>query len=143
MKAFEAYSEEESLGSARKRLAIWKVAERNKAQGALETPHLEQMVRDAVREAAWSPNGEMLASGDEFGLRLWDVASGARVGSFRRDEIISISWSPGGRHIASTSYLGGVVIYDVTKKEVSAEIGSSYSAALFLVTRWEIYCFRG
>lgn len=56
----------------------------------------------AIRELSFSPDGtRLLGATEAFGGVMWDVATGATIGSFvqRRGELLRASFSPGGRFV--------------------------------------------
>lgn len=69
---------------------------------------------------AWTPDGTVLAVGDQFGnIRLWNRKG---IGLIKRIEahlasINSLSWSPDGMRLASASNDGTVRIWEVQKDE--------------------------
>jgi len=69
-----------------------------------------------VLSAAYSPDGKMIASGDDDGmLRLWDIATGETVHVFAGHEsaINSLVFSPDGKTLLSGSYDQTIRLWDV------------------------------
>ncbi len=57
-----------------------------------------------VRDVAWSPNGNCIASaGYDKTAQLWDPFTGEQfvIYAEHSSEIISVIWSPDGAHVAS------------------------------------------
>ena len=74
------------------------------------------LIWEAARALAFSPDGKILASGDEFGkISLWDIAVARRI---RQDEahagIVSVvRFSPDGRQMVSGGCDGAIRLWDV------------------------------
>jgi serine/threonine protein kinase/WD40 repeat protein len=55
-----------------------------------------------VKAAAFTPDGRLLLTGTGDGLRLWDAATGKRIGPVLPiAEIRGVAWSPAGRHFVA------------------------------------------
>ncbi len=107
-----------ALGSAT--VTVWRVAD------GLEERSFP--VQDVVREAALSPDGKLLATGD-FGtpgvgmfrnlptarVRIWDMSDGRELRSFvaHADSIVALAFSADGRRLASASTDQSVKVWDV------------------------------
>jgi WD40 repeat protein len=71
---------------------------------------------EAARALRFSPDGAMLASGEEFGqLNLWDIGQTARRHGIKAHSDIAsaIAFSPDGRHVISGSCDGSIKLWDV------------------------------
>ncbi|RIK71647.1 peptidase C14 [candidate division KSB1 bacterium] len=70
-----------------------------------------------VTKVAFSPNGEIMASGDESGIIiLWDLITGQQNGGpliSQSGEVSCIAFSPDGRIMASNSNKNSIVLFDV------------------------------
>jgi RNA polymerase sigma factor (sigma-70 family) len=66
---------------------------------------------------AFSPDGQRLAAGGTWTIRLWDVKSAKSVATFEghRGKIKSLAFSPDGKRLASASEDSSVLIWDVSK----------------------------
>jgi formylglycine-generating enzyme required for sulfatase activity/Tol biopolymer transport system component len=84
---------------------------------------------DEVTSVAFSPDGELLATGswdpdidsiDE--VRLWDVSTGEHVGSLsgHGEQVLSVAFSPDGQRLAAglVNTLKNIVLWDLTSGEI-------------------------
>jgi WD40 repeat protein len=79
---------------------------------------------DNVRALALSPDDKILAVGDDTNsIRLIDAASGKETGKLNghSDWILCLSFSPDGTRLASGSYDGHMIIWDLAAKKKVAE----------------------
>jgi hypothetical protein len=69
-----------------------------------------------LEQVTFSDDGRLLASSDGAVVHVWEVATGAKVYTFRghRDEIRSLSFSAGGRRLASAAADSTVLIWDLS-----------------------------
>ena len=70
---------------------------------------------------AWSPDGEVLASGSEFGgIRFWNIQTGEVLQTleWRGGDVASLTWSPDGEVLASGSEFGGIRFWNIQTGEV-------------------------
>jgi hypothetical protein len=70
---------------------------------------------DATYDAAWSPNGQRIAStSKDTTVQIWDATDGSHVFIYRghQDEVYAASWSPNGKRIASCSKDKTVQVWD-------------------------------
>lgn len=85
-----------------------------------DEPHVLSGHTDAAYGLAYSPDGELLASGSyDNSLTLWRVDDGSKTGSLsgHRDQVFRIAFSPDGERIASASGDGSVMIWDVASRQ--------------------------
>lgn len=65
---------------------------------------------------SYSPDGNALASGGDTTIKLWDIASGDLLTTFRHsDRITSVSFSPDGSPLASGTDTGAVELWDTSE----------------------------
>ena len=80
---------------------------------------------------AWSPSGEVLASGGSTGLTLWDVKTGQAVDVLdTKDTLISLDWDPKGQLLAAGvgAMSGEIMIYDTSARKVISTHKTEYGA---------------
>jgi RNA polymerase sigma factor (sigma-70 family) len=65
---------------------------------------------------AFSPDGRLIASSDLADVHLWEAATGKKVRTFRghRNEMESLTFSANGRRLASGSWDGTVLVWDLS-----------------------------
>ena len=71
-----------------------------------------------VRNLALHSGGRRLVSaGGGRAARIWDVATGERISTFRdhQDGVVNVSWSPDGRMLLSLGVDGQVRVWDATR----------------------------
>ena len=74
------------------------------------------LIWECSRALRFSPDGTILASGDEWGkVSLWDIAKGNRLREFQAHKRIvsALRFSPDGRRVASGSIDGTIKLWDV------------------------------
>ena len=86
---------------------------------------------DWVRSLAWSPDGQILASGSrDTTIQLWDTASGRLYHTFssHSDEVYGLAWSPDGQKLASGSGDATVRLWNVAAKKLQQTLTGHHSA---------------
>jgi len=81
-----------------------------------------------VSAVAWSPEGELLVSGNTDGmLRWWDVAQGKSVATVQAHDgwVRSIQVSPDGRMAASCGEPGVIKLWDIQSRQHISTIRSN------------------
>jgi WD40 repeat protein len=72
--------------------------------GNAPLPLANDVMRGLVSVVAFSPDGELLAAGDEFGtVRIWDVVKRQELATFmgHKDVVTTLAFSPDSRTLAS------------------------------------------
>jgi len=99
----------------------------------------------SVYSVAFSPDGQMLASGSADGtLILWDVKTGRSIGRrYHTDQVYSVAFSPDGQTLATGSYFrsdtdssrnqGEVCLWNVTASERIARLPTRSKAPVMHV----------
>jgi WD40 repeat protein len=72
-----------------------------------------------VSSVAFSPNGKLLATGDQNGSTyLWDVATGRRIATLptpgANSSVSSVAFSPNGKLLATANQDGATSLWSVT-----------------------------
>jgi WD40 repeat protein len=92
---------------------------------ALETGSREgELLHDMTRSLAYSPDGRMIATGDDFGkVKLWDVKSHGQLfeASAHSAAVGVVLFSPDGRSLATGSRDGSVTVWDVRGRKPLVE----------------------
>jgi WD40 repeat protein len=79
---------------------------------------------DMTRSLDWSPDGRMIATGDDYGsVRFWDPATGLRLGEANAQSgiILAVRFSPDSRFVATGCSQGGVRVWDTRTLQLVAQ----------------------
>ena len=91
---------------------------------------------DPVVALAFSPDGNILASGSFKEIRLWDVtlggASGVTVLQGHRDMVTTLAFSPDSKTLASTSFYGTILLWDVETGHLRQRLSAHTDSILTL-----------
>jgi len=91
-------------------------------------------IRD-VRAVAFSPDGSMLATGDDNGnAYVWNVATGRRIATFTDPNSISVgavAFSPDGSMLAAGDDNGRTYVWDVATGRLIATLAGGGKAVAF------------
>jgi WD40 repeat protein len=92
-------------------ITLWDVASRSRLHGPASTGGGSFMVGGV----SFSPDGATLATASELGVRLWDPATGAALGTIGNGEAGDLAFSADGTMIAfvRSPFLGGAEVWDV------------------------------
>ncbi|MEO8436521.1 MAG: protein kinase [Pyrinomonadaceae bacterium] len=78
--------------------------------------------RDHGRAAAFSPNGQLVATGAE-NIVLWDVATQAKLARLEHPaDVWGLAFSPDGRSLVSTHGDGAILVWDVAERQRIANL---------------------
>jgi hypothetical protein len=81
---------------------------------------------------AFSADGRLLASSDNYVVRVWEVATGKEVRVFRghQNEIENLAFSGNGRRLASSSHDSTVLVWDLSASSVAEGDPAAWWASL-------------
>jgi len=118
-------------------VAIWDMAE---SWAPIELLHPKN-----VQAVAWSPTGEILASGCNDGaVRLWDNASGELIRQLRGPtrSIVSVAWRHDGRLLAWGTNGAGVFLWDKTTNKAPKRFSADdYVPSVVFAPRGSLLAF--
>ncbi|MCP4582237.1 MAG: TIR domain-containing protein [candidate division Zixibacteria bacterium] len=83
--------------------------------------------KDVIRGISWSPSGEMLASGSDGGVHLWNITDGIHIRTFNIPEKVGaeeLSWSPDSQKISSGCTENSAKIWEVENGKLIYELRS-------------------
>ena len=85
-------------------------------------------VPEQVNRVTWSPNGQLLAFGDDETVYLWDPNGGLppKTVKIRSDFVFGVDWSRDGETLALASTNGAVLLYNLLSEEVSFSIAHGH-----------------
>lgn len=101
-----------ALGGAK--LTLWNTNESKPIVNLIEGIQGKEIERP-IRCVAFSPNGELLAAGDQKGtLRIWRVADQSLTATMKAHDghMRALAFSPNSQTIATTSYSGEVLLWN-------------------------------
>jgi len=129
-----------SFDDAEARRKAWEAAAKRRAQKAQKISKVRITKKLAGRQIRrWtsihgldlSPDGDTLATGDDFGVSLRSISSGKLLHFFGEvRQVIKLKWSPDGRRLAATSYDDQVCVFDLTSLGLLYRIENPYTVAL-------------
>ncbi|HEX8845237.1 MAG TPA: caspase family protein [Pyrinomonadaceae bacterium] len=107
-----------ATGDSDHAITIWDVtsgAQLRTLEARSRTAEDDSCDEQGVTAIAFSPDGKTLATGDDYTVALWDVATGAELHAFKKhcDDIIRVAFSPDGKILASSGGGGTVNLWDV------------------------------
>ena len=100
--------------------------------------HISDLIghADPVVVLAFSPDGNILASGSFKEIRLWNLtartASRAAVLHGHRDMVTTLAFSPDGKRLASTSFYGTILLWDVQTGQLRHRLSTRTDSILTL-----------
>ena len=109
--------------------------EKKKPALTLITPRTTIACDGGVGSVVWRPDGKVLASGGEGGVKLWHAATGKALAILNEHILVgSLSWSPDGKSLASADFDSTVKLWDVgTRKEL---VALKYNQGLVFSVSW-------
>eukprot|EP00271_Cylindrocystis_brebissonii_P000679 TRINITY_DN1085_c0_g1_i3.p1 TRINITY_DN1085_c0_g1~~TRINITY_DN1085_c0_g1_i3.p1 ORF type:complete len:669 (+),score=90.06 TRINITY_DN1085_c0_g1_i3:60-2066(+) len=107
------------VGGADGKLRVYKFVSEAEAEGCLQETAVLERHRSAVRAISFSPDGSLLASGDQKPEAVvWETATWqARKASllYHTARIACLAWSPDGTHLATGSLDTSICVWEVAK----------------------------
>ena len=122
-----------ALESPNNTIFLWDILSGKQHVATAPAHQKDEHSDDAVSSLAFSPNGQLLASGgrSDYLVKLWDVVSGEHVATFPAlrfgGTITSLAFSPDSRRLAAYDAGGTVRLWDVTSREHVATIDAHES----------------
>jgi len=103
-----------AVGGDDNKVHLYTLSGTNLTPGSELTKH-----RSAVTTVAWSPSGDLLASGDSGReIIVWEGDKPKVTGwVFHTARVTCLAWSPSGKHVASTSLDGDLYIWNVNEPD--------------------------
>ena len=81
--------------------------------------------RDGIKSIAFSPDGQLLATGgNDKSVRIWDSATGRQkaVHTQHKESVNRVRFSPDGKMLASVGHDGRIVLWSIDEQRVAGEL---------------------
>ncbi len=113
-------------------VTLWDIASRQK-RATLKLPQpLTSLYLALAQQRAFSPDGKLLITVDDFYARFWDTTTGDFVGTLKgsRESIAGFAWSPDGKTLATITN-PTVKLWNVaTREELTTLVGRTSVSVL-------------